>query len=65
MSSLTQLIGDVLWRWEKIEQKIFERLKKLFITELILAQFNYNKKIVVEYDFSGYIIRDMFLQYNG
>ena len=64
ISSLTQLTENILWKWKKTEQEIFKRLKKLFIIELILTQFDYNKKTMIEYNFSGYIIRNMFLQYN-
>ena len=44
---------------------MFERLKELFIIELILAQFDYDKETVVECDSSGYTTRGVFLQYDG
>ena len=39
-------------------------MKELFIIKLILTQFDYNKKIMVKYNFSGYIIKNVLSQYN-
>ena len=57
--SLTQLTGDILWKWEKTEQEAFKRLKELFIIKPILAQFDYNKKTVIKCDFFGYTTKNM------
>jgi hypothetical protein len=42
------------WQWEKKQQKLFNRLKKLFISAPILAYWDPDKLTVLEADCSGY-----------
>jgi hypothetical protein len=45
------------WRWERAEQKSFERFKELFITAPILALWNPNRETVMKCDCSGWAIK--------
>ena len=60
---LTELIKkNTLWNWILQCQKAFDKLKKIFIKELILSHFNLNKKCLIECDISDCIISEIFFQ---
>ena len=42
------------WRWRKEQEEVFEKLKEVFITELVLAILDLDKEIQVEVDMSDY-----------
>ena len=44
------------WRWEKVQKEMFEKLKKAFITELVLVIPDLDKEIQVEVDVLDYAI---------
>jgi len=44
------------WRWEKVQKEMFEKLKKAFITELVLVIPDLDKEIQVEADVLDYAI---------
>ena len=43
---------------------IFNTLKKVFISDVILYHYNSNHKIVIETDISDYMFEGIFFQYN-
>ena len=47
------------WRWEKVQKEMFEKLKKAFITELVLVIPDLDKEIQVEADVLDYAIEGM------
>ncbi|KAI0993287.1 hypothetical protein K3495_g14897, partial [Podosphaera aphanis] len=47
---------DSIWKWGADENKAFERLKKLFASEPVLAQWDPEKDTVLEADCSGYAL---------
>lgn len=51
---LTRLTGDVSFRWTQEEQTAFDKLKKIFISEPVLAHFDADRETVVETDSSGW-----------
>ncbi|RYO52776.1 hypothetical protein AA0116_g11622 [Alternaria tenuissima] len=55
---LTRLTGDVTFVWGDDEQKAFDKLKEVFITEPNLAAFDPERDTVLECDSSGYAIHD-------
>ena len=63
-SPLTRLTGDVPFRWTEQENQAFERLKQIFITEPVLAQFDPDRETVVETDSSGYAVGGTLSQYD-
>jgi len=63
-SPLTRLTGDVPFRWTEQENQAFERLKEIFTTEPVLAQFDPDRETVVETDSSGYITGGTLSQYD-
>ena len=46
-------------------KEAFQRLKRIFLTKLTLACFNYNKEIRVETNSSGWYIKGILLQANA
>jgi hypothetical protein len=56
-SDLVQLLTELIYKDKKFEwfvkaKKTFCRLKKIFVTALALAQFDYNKKTQIKTDLS-------------
>jgi len=49
------------WRWEKVQEKVFRKLKKAFTTELVLAIPDLDKKMQVEVNVSDYATGEMLL----
>lgn len=47
---------DSTWRWGKEENEAFERLKKIFASEPVLAQWDPGRETILEADCSGYAI---------
>ena len=50
---LTRLTGNMSFRWTQEEQDAFDKLKKIFISEPVLAHFDPDRETVVETDSSG------------
>ena len=47
------------WKWEKKQERAFEKLKAVFTTEPVLAIPNINREIRVEADASDYATREI------
>lgn len=45
-----------MWRWGVEENSAFEKLKKIFSTKPVLAQWDPEKETVLEADYSGYAL---------
>jgi len=45
---------DEKWQWEKVQQKAFDELKRIFTSKLVLAALDLDKKFRVEADTSNY-----------
>jgi len=45
---------DKKWKWTEKQEKVFEKLKKRFMQELVLAAPDLDKKIRMEVDVSDY-----------
>jgi len=45
---------DVKWQWEQEQQKVFDKLKGIFTTRLVLAAPDLDKEFRVEADASNY-----------
>ena len=43
------------WKWEKEQEKVFEKLKAVFTTEPVLAILDIDKEIRIEVDASDYV----------
>jgi len=52
MNMLTR--KDEKWRWEEIQQKVFNKLKKIFTSRPVLVAPDLDKKFRVEADASNY-----------
>jgi len=52
---------DVKWNWGERQQKVFEELKKRFITEPVLVTPDLNKEIRVKADVSNFVIEEVLL----
>ncbi|RYN98817.1 hypothetical protein AA0121_g13479 [Alternaria tenuissima] len=61
---LTRLTGDVTFVWGDDEQKAFDKLKEVFITEPNLAAFDPERDTVLECDSSGYAVGGVLSQYD-
>jgi hypothetical protein len=48
------------FEWSIKAEKTFYRLKKIFVTALTLAQFDYDKKTQIKTDLSGWCISETF-----
>jgi reverse transcriptase-like protein/integrase-like protein/chromodomain-containing protein len=55
---------DNPWRWTPSAEEAFQKLKRIFITEPALAQFDFDKTTRVEADSSGYCVGGTLLQAN-
>ena len=47
------------WNLKKIEQKVFETLKKIFTTIFILQHFDFDKKTWIKIDVSNYVMTNI------
>ena len=56
---------NVMFHWSNKINKAFKWLKNIFIIVLILMQFNLNCEIVIEADFSKYVINNLLQQYDN
>ena len=63
--SLIRLINDVSWWWTEQKQKIFKKLKTVFVSESILTLFNFNHETILKADLSEYITENIFFQFNN
>ena len=61
LTALTQ--KEMKFVWSKTVDEAFERLKRMFITVPILAQFSSECDTVIEADSSGWAISDVLSQY--
>ena len=52
---LTRLISDILWWWTKQEQKVFKKLKTVFVFKSILISFDPDYKTILKVNSSKYI----------
>jgi len=48
---------DEKWQWEKVQQKAFDELKRIFTSKLVLAAPGLDKEFRVEADASNYATR--------
>ena len=48
---------DEKWQWEETQQKVFEELKRIFTSKLVLAAPDLDKEFRVEADASNYATR--------
>ena len=46
---------NVKWQWEQEQQKVFDKLKRVFTTRLVLAVPDLDKEFKVEVDVSNYV----------
>jgi len=64
-SPLTSLTGKgSVFKWGKSEEAAFEKLKECFLAEPALAQYDPDRKTIVEADCSGYALGGCLLQEN-
>lgn len=61
---LTRLTGNIAFQWTQEEQKAFDTLKDIFVTEPVLAQFDPERETVLETDASGYATAGCLSQYD-
>ena len=61
---LTRLTRDVSFRWGEEEQLAFNKLKEIFITEPVLAQWDPDRETILETDASGYVVAGVLSQYD-
>ena len=45
---------DVKWQWKEEQQKVFDELKRIFTTKLVLAALDLDKEFRIEVDTSNY-----------
>jgi len=45
---------DIKWQWKEKQQKVFNKLKRIFMTKLVLAALDLDKEFRVEADASNY-----------
>jgi transposase InsO family protein len=62
---LTRLTGDVPFQWGETEQQAFDKLKEIFVTEPVLAQWDPDKETILETDSSGYVVAGVLSQYDN
>jgi hypothetical protein len=62
---LTRLTGDVPFQWGETEQKAFDKLKEIFVTEPVLAQWDPDRETILETDSSGYVVAGVLSQYDN
>jgi len=64
VAPLTALTGSSTpFRWGKEQQDAFDKLKDIFITEPVLAQFDWDRETVLETDSSGWSTSGVLSQY--
>ena len=63
LSSLNQ--KKAIWRWSDGEENAFTKLKNIFSTEPVLAQWNPDRETVVEADCSGYALGAFLSQFDS
>jgi transposase InsO family protein/predicted aspartyl protease len=63
-SPLTRLTGDVSFQWGEAEQHAFDKLKEIFVTEPVLAQWDPDRETILETDASGYVVAGVLSQYD-
>ena len=65
VKDLTALTGkNVTWAWGPKHQAAFDKLREAFTSEIILAHFDPDRKIVVETDASDYVSAGILSQYD-
>ena len=64
VAPLTRLTGDVTFRWGPEEQAAFDKLKEIFVSEPVLAQWDPDRETVIETDSSGYVVAAVYSQYD-
>ena len=52
---------ETKWNWEERQQRVFERLKKRFMTELVLVTSDLDKEMRVEVDISDFVTEGVLL----
>ena len=62
---LTRLTGDVCFLWTAEEQAAFEKLKKIFVSEPVLAHFDADRETFIETDSSGWAVGGILSQYDN
>jgi hypothetical protein len=62
LTDLTQ--KDRPWLWTPLVEEAFQKLKRIFVTEPALAQFDFDRVTRVEADSSGYCVGGTLLQAN-
>jgi hypothetical protein len=62
---LTRLTGDVSFHWGEAEQHAFNKLKEIFVTEPVLAQWDPDRETILETDSSGYVVAGVLSQYDN
>jgi hypothetical protein len=62
---LTRLTGNVTFRWTSEEQDSFDKLKEIFTSNPVLAQFDQDRETVLETDASGYATAGCLSQYDN
>ena len=50
---------DMKWQWEQKQQKVFDKLKRVFTTRLVLAVPDLDKEFRVEADTSNYATEEV------
>ena len=55
---------DVEFRWDRSAEEAFSKLKRLFTSAPVLAQFNFERETVLETDASGYCTGGILSQYD-
>ena len=63
--SLIKLIDDVLWWWTEQKQKIFKKLKTVFVSESILILFDFDCETILKADLSEYITENVLSQFDN
>ena len=52
---------EIKWSWEEKQQKVFEKLKKRFTTELVLVTLDLDREMRVEADVSDFATEEILL----
>ena len=50
---------DMKWQWEQKQQKVFDKLKRVFTTRIVLAVPDLDKEFRVEADTSNYATEEV------
>ena len=63
--NLTRLTKkNVVWSWDALAQMAFDELRKAFTSDVVLAHYDPDRKIVVETDASDYVSAGILSQYD-